>query len=163
MRRSLATLAQRRRERRNRLIFAAPGDDDRNQDSIGHQADRQEGVSETSPASAYSTRRSRLFVYADFRDFVERRRWCDCLCTRGNGSRSGRSVDRAVVNEARDVVARSEARTLSLGELRIDEHELGTNRLQSPLTLSEQHRQTLRLPTACADKVQQCRFGFGSS
>jgi hypothetical protein len=163
MRRGLATLAQRRRERRNRLIFAAPGDDDRDQDSIRHQADRQEGVSETSPASAYSSRRSRFFVYTDFRVFLERPRWCDGLRTPENGSRSGRSADRTVANEARDVVARSEARTLSLGELRIDEHELGTNRLQSPPSLSEQHRQTLQLSTAGADKVQQCRFGFGSS
>jgi hypothetical protein len=122
------------------MIFAAPGDDDRDQNRIRHQADRQEGVSETSPGSAYSTRRRRLFVCANSRNFLERPRLWDGLRTLERGSRSGRSADRAVANGTRDVVARSKAGSLSLSELRIDEHELGTNGIQSSLSLSGQHR-----------------------
>jgi len=145
------------------VIFAAPGDDDRDQDRIRHQADRQEGVSETSPGSAYGSRRRWLFVYADSRNFLERPRLCDGLRTLKSGCRSGRSTDRTVANGAHDVVARSKAGSLSLSELRIDEHELGTNRIQSSLSLSGQHNKALKRSTAGADKVQQCRFGFGSS
>ena len=67
-----------------------------------------------------------------------------------------RRADRPARRAGRDALAQTEARTLGLRELRVDEHEIGTNLLQYPAhfrRICGQLGLGLQISAAGADKV----------